>query len=451
MITSDTYSLIVGMGATGLSIARYLSKRGERFCLFDTRSDAALAKQFTIEFPAVNQYFATLGDDVIASAKELVLSPGVSREENIVVKALQYGKPVIGDIELFLREAKAPVIGITGSNGKSTVTTLLGLIAKSCGLNVGVGGNIGIPALELLDASFALYILELSSFQLESTSSPHLEVACVLNISPDHMDRYNTLADYVTAKQRIFWGAKHVVYSLDDPLTRPPIAKGVERYGFGFPHGAELEETAYTFSPETGWLLCGGDRLIQKDDIKIKGLHNIRNALACFAICDAAGIRRAACCDVLQRFTGLPHRCEWVTERNGVTFINDSKATNVGAAEAAIRGLAPEYNGIILIAGGDGKGASFSELGKNINACVRVLVLIGTDAQKIAGSVAEHVKICFASTMESAVQVAESCAEYGDVILLAPACASFDMFANFEERGQMFVDAVMSGKIKEAV
>lgn len=440
----NQYSLIVGMGATGFSIARFLDKKGERFEFFDTRAPSIFVEKFDSAFPSAKKHFVSLNDDVILNSNEIYLSPGVSRSESIVTKAIKSGKSVVGDIELFLREVEKPVIGITGSNGKSTVTTLVALAAEHANIDVAVGGNIGTPALDLLNQEAELYVLELSSFQLESTYSPTLAVACNLNISVDHMDRYDTLNEYVMAKQRIFNGAKHAIYALDDPLTIPTKVDNQKRYGFGLNLGNDVDEKQFVFCPESGFLKTGEYKLISKEDINIKGIHNIKNALALFAIADAAGIDVSACRSVLKSFGGLPHRCEVVLEEKAITYINDSKATNVGATQAAIQGLAPEFGSIVLIAGGDGKGADFSDLTKSINQSVRVLVLIGVDAPEIAANINSFVDIINATDMQEAVRVARTKAFSGDVVLLSPACASLDMYDNFEERGADFIRCVKS-------
>ncbi len=443
LIATDKYSLIVGMGATGLSIARYLHAQQQRFCLFDTRASSTLTATFSERFPEAPQYFGTIDEAVLNGAQQVLLSPGVSREEPIIASALAQNIPVIGDIELFLRAVNKPVIGITGSNGKSTVTTMVGQAAEKSGYQVAVGGNIGIPALDLLQQDSAdLYVLELSSFQLESTLKPTLDVACILNVSPDHMDRYRSIAQYLMAKQKIYWGAKNVVYSLDDRLSQPPVANNVQRYGFGLAPSIEKQEKQFYFSADDGHLMADDQVLMHKDEIKMAGSHNLSNALALFAIADAANIQTQACVGVLKTFPGLAHRCQWVSEHNGLTYINDSKATNVGAAQAAILGLAPEYSGLVLIAGGDGKGAEFTELAKSINAHVRAVILIGKDAPNIAQGIDAHVQLFTEQSLQAAVEKAHAIGQQGEAVLLSPACASFDMFSSFEDRGQQFIDAV---------
>lgn len=442
VVNNKQYSLIVGMGATGYSIARYLQNKGEAFHIFDTRTSSIMEEQFSSMFPNAKRYFVDIDESIILGAHEIYLSPGVSRDEHIITKALALGKSVVGDIELFLRAVDKPVIGITGSNGKSTVTTLVGLVLKEDGRRVAVGGNIGTPALELLGTQADIYVLELSSFQLESITIPQLFIACNLNVSADHMDRYDSISAYVMAKQQIFLDAQNAIYNLDDSLTRPPAFDGMTRYGFGLESGIGEGEKQVIFSPQNGWLSFNNEKIIAKDNVKLKGIHNVRNVLATLAIAHAAGVDFEVCKKVLASFPGLSHRCELIAEHEGITFINDSKATNVGATKAAIDGMAAEFRDIVLIAGGEGKGADFSELGKSIRQNIRTLILIGKDAKQIAEQVDANVNTVFASDMNDAVAKAVSLAGSGDLILLSPACASFDMFNSFEDRGKVFTDCV---------
>ncbi len=455
---TNEYSVVVGMGATGLSIAQHLAKLGEQFCVFDTRPSSVLAETFHEYFPEAKLYFGQIDDEIIKNAKQICLSPGVSREERVVSLALENGLPVVGDIELFIRANTKPVIGITGSNGKSTVTTLVGMAAEMSGVHTAVGGNIGIPALDLLEQNAELVVLELSSFQLESTTRLNLDVACILNVSPDHMDRYESIQEYVEAKKRIYNGAKHIVFNFDDRLTRVAASGTCSTRSFSL----EMTEAAandgditlYVFDRETENLTIVNQQvLMKKSEIKVKGTHNVANALALFAIADAYGLQREACVRALNEFSGLPHRTQWVAEIEGVTFINDSKATNVGAAEAAIKGLASECNKLILIAGGDGKGADFTSLGETIREYVKSAVLLGKDAQAIAdaiGQIPNDVQIEMCETLESCVDKAKALAGAGDVVLLSPACASLDMFNNFQERGELFTTLVTKTENRES-
>jgi len=445
LIATDEHYVIMGLGKTGLSVARYLSRRGVRFSVVDTR----------MQPPALNELKALdetipvfLGDDMKSSetrclnATAIVLSPGLSRTEPLIEKALENNIPVTTDIALFLKEVSCPVIGITGSNGKTTVTTLVGEVFKAAGKKVCVAGNIGLPALDALEADLDFAILELSSFQLESLIKPELAVACVLNLSEDHMDRYNSMADYCRAKQNIFRGAKSVVYNLDDKLTQPPVVNGVSRFGFGLEKHVEEGEKKYLYSASNKTLDVDGKEVLEAAALKMFGRHNIANALAVLAISDAAGIPREAVYSTLVTFPGLKHRCQWVAEKNGVTFINDSKATNVGAAVAALSGLADEFTMMVLIVGGEGKNADFSDLANAVNRWVSVLVLIGRDADFIANQVDTHITKLTASSMSDAVNKAYAHCKNNGVVLLSPACASFDMFSGFEDRGEQFIQAV---------
>ncbi|WP_045826104.1 UDP-N-acetylmuramoyl-L-alanine--D-glutamate ligase [Teredinibacter turnerae] len=445
LLASDKYVVIVGLGATGLSVARYLHLRGERFSVVDTREQPPGADELMALDNNVDHHFGAVEQpqiDLLLNATEIVLSPGVDRRTDFIQAALNNKVPVVGDIELFLREVQVPVVGITGSNGKSTVTTLMAAVGAKAGFKTCAAGNIGLPVLDALQENAELYILELSSFQLESVSRPGLTVACMLNVSEDHMDRYNRFVDYCMAKQRIYFGAQNVVYNIDDKLTQPPIVDGVARRGFSLNRPIEEGESAFYFSSDTGNLCAGNDQIVNIDQLKVFGRHNVANVLAVFAMADALNIPRASTCDAVREFSGLDHRCQWVAKKRDVTFINDSKATNVGAAQAAITGLAPSFNRILLIAGGDGKGANFASFGKLVDARVAVLILIGRDADAIADSVAGPTHIVRAQTMTDAVHVAFSSAEAGDLVLLSPACASFDMFAGFVDRGRQFAAAV---------
>lgn len=448
LIATDNPTVVVGMGLTGLSVARHLAKKGANFFLVDTREELPKTTwQRVAEIqaicPSMKVANGALDQDLLCAAKQIVLSPGVALATPEIQAAKSAGVDIVGDVELFLRERKAPVIGITGSNGKSTVTTLVGLAAKNAGIKVAVGGNIGVPVLDLLEANDTeLYVLELSSFQLESIRRAQLDVACVLNISPDHMDRYPSLAHYCQAKQRIYFGAKKIVYNLEDPLTIPPIMQGVERIGFSSRKITEENEKHILLNSDSNMLSIEGQDVIATSNIKIAGAHNVKNALAALAICDAAGIELAGLEKALSEFGGLPHRCQWVAEKSGVTYINDSKATNVGSAQAAIEGLADRFSRIILIAGGDGKGTDFGPLAKVIKQYVAHVVLIGADALKIESAIGESVMCAHVQTLNAAVKQAALLAKSGDLVLLSPACASLDMFANYEQRGNEFVLAV---------
>lgn len=450
LIASDTKNLIVGAGATGLSVARYLEGQGSSYEVFDTRNEASLSDGFLKINRDSVVHLGVYEPSILQGVTRIILSPGVSREEEIVVEALKENIDVVSDISVFLESVSAPVVGITGTNGKSTVTTMMGQVAKAAGLRVGVGGNLGTPALDLIDTRNQLYVLELSSFQLESTDNANLSVAVNLNVSEDHIDRHGSLAKYFQAKQKIFHGAKSVVYNLNDTLTQPPLVAGVKRFGFGFEKSQEKNERQFYIN-EHNQLMCDGELLIDGADIKLKGQHNMKNVLAVFAISDALGIDRFHVINVAKQFSGLAHRCEVFLEKNGVTYINDSKATNVGAMISAVEGYYDAFDQVVLIAGGVGKGQNFSPLGRLLSTHSIDLVLFGEDAEEIYSETPEESKVSLVSSLEDAVAKAQDIVEgssfktssaKNSLVLLSPACASFDMFKNYEERGDAFKAAV---------
>lgn len=444
LIANNKMTAIVGMGITGQSVARYLSEKNLPFVWLDTREQPPMLESLQQQYPNFKFETGELSVDTLCSVSEIILSPGICPELPALMQAQQEGVSIIGDIELFLREAEAPLIAITGSNAKSTVTTLVGDMASADGKAVGVGGNIGVPVLELLLQPADLYVLELSSFQLETIENLGAKVATVLNISEDHMDRYDSLAHYHRVKQKIYFGAEQVVVNRADPLTNPPIAEGVKRYSFGL---NTPDRAGFGLVQKGGqeWLAFEFKPLMSAADIRMPGRHNIENALAALAIGYAAGLSMDAMLQTLKTFKGLAHRCEWVAECRGIQFYNDSKGTNVGATLAALNGLSKADGRIVLIAGGVGKGADFSDLQQPLSKA-RGLVLIGEDAARIAAAVGEATTVVYADTMTDAVHKALQMAHCGDDVLLSPACASFDMFSGFEARGDAFVAAV-----KEAI
>jgi UDP-N-acetylmuramoylalanine--D-glutamate ligase len=441
LIATSELSLIVGLGITGLSVARYLARLGRAFVVADKAPKAESLALFQREFPRARVLLGEFDYTQWQGVTELILSPGVPRKHPAIVAALADGLPVIGDIELFVRAARAPIVAITGANGKTTVTTLVGEMAKTAGIQVRVGGNLGTPALDLLDPQATLYVLELSSFQLESTSSLKAAAATILNITPDHMDRYASLQEYAFTKQRIYKYAQHLVVNRDDPLTFPPLAQDaqVTRFGLAEP---DLKDFGLRRETDGLYLALGLRNLIAVSELKLRGLHNYANALAAMALGRAAGISEAAMLDTLRSFSGLPHRCQLVLSHQGVDFINDSKATNIGATEAALKGLAQERPNIVLIAGGDGKGADFAPLMNVIRRCVKAVTLIGKDAEKLARVCSPWVPTVICASFAEAVRKAAEFAAPGDTVLLSPACASLDMFKNYEDRGQQFCQLV---------
>ena len=440
LIASSKLKVVVGIGATGLSVARHLSQLGERFVMLDSRQQPPCLEQLKTEFPDVRVALGEFVVDSFDGADEVILSPGLSRQLPAVQAVLQSGVSVVSDIELFARSANAPIIAITGSNGKSTVTTLVGDMCVAAGRNVGVGGNLGTPALELLDKNAQIYVLELSSFQLESVYSLNAEVAVVLNISPDHMDRYGSLLDYHQAKHRIFGGARQVVVNCADKLSVPLISDKVKSWSYGLDRP---DFSGFGLVEQDGkpWLAYQFERLMPESELGIKGRHNTSNALAALALGSAVGLPMDVMLQVLRQFKGLPHRCQTVASLNDVTYINDSKATNVGATLAAINGLAGRDN-LILIAGGQAKGQDFAPLAKALSGAVKQIVLIGEDASVIGDAVSGSVATLYSTSLQNAVEVSQKIARPGDVVLLSPACASFDMFSGFEDRGEQFIAAV---------
>ncbi|MEQ9464411.1 MAG: UDP-N-acetylmuramoyl-L-alanine--D-glutamate ligase [Haliea sp.] len=442
LIASSGDEVIFGLGATGLSCARYLHRQGRRFTVIDTRSAPPELATLQHEMPGVPVFAGDIPETIVSRGGEWVVSPGIALEDPLVVRAVDAGAEVVGDIDLFMRAARAPVVGITGSNAKSTVTALLGEMAREAGLNVGVGGNLGTPALDLLADDRELYVLELSSFQLERAGDLGLAVATVLNVSADHLDRHGTLPRYHQAKHRIFRACRKAVVNRDDPLTLPLLATDVPVISWRL-REPELDGFGLRLVAGVETLCLGFDPLLPVAELGIKGRHNVANALAAFALGHAAGLALEAMVVAARRFTGLPHRCQLVTEAGGVRFVNDSKGTNVGATVAALKGLASNRN-IVLIAGGVGKGQDFRQLRAPLQASCKALVVIGEAAAEIESAGADIVPVQHAADMADAVARAGALATAGDVVLLSPACASFDMFSGYPARGAAFVAAVES-------
>ncbi|TBU78522.1 UDP-N-acetylmuramoyl-L-alanine--D-glutamate ligase [Phytopseudomonas daroniae] len=442
LIASDQFRIVVGLGKSGMSLVRYLARQGVRFAVVDTRANPPELSTLREQFPQVEVRCGELDVEFLGRASELLISPGLAVATPALQEAAKRGAKLSGDIDLFARAAKAPIIAITGSNAKSTVTTLVGEMAAAAGRKVAVGGNLGTPALDLLADDVELYVIELSSFQLETTELLNAEVATCLNVSEDHMDRYADLPAYHLAKHRVFRGARQVVVNRDDPLSRPMIADQVPCWSFGlgkpdFKRFGLLEENGEKY------LAYQFEALLPVRELKIRGAHNQSNALAALALGHAVGLPMATMLDTLKGFTGLPHRCQWVGERAGVSYYDDSKATNVGAALAAIEGLGDDIAGkLVLIAGGDGKGADFSSLRKPVAAHCRAVILLGRDADRLTAVLEGAVEIVRVDSLQAAVEQAARIAQDGDAVLLSPACASLDMFKNFEERGRLFAQAV---------
>jgi UDP-N-acetylmuramoylalanine--D-glutamate ligase len=413
---------------------------GVPFSVIDTRTKPPGLDTLRAQMPDVDVYAGDYPDELITSAAELIVSPGIALDDPLVVAAREAGVEILGDIDLFVREAQAPVIGITGSNAKSTVTELVGEMARQSGINVGVGGNLGTPALDLLGTDRELYVLELSSFQLERAGKLGLAVATVLNISPDHLDRHGSMVKYHQAKHRIFFGCGKAVVHTDDALTVPLLEDKVPvvRWRLGEP---ALDGFGLRLQDGEEFICLGLQTLLPVTAVRMAGRHNLANALAALALGQAAGLPLAIMLDTLQQFPGLPHRCEVVADIDGVRFVNDSKGTNVGATQAALEGLGGDRD-ILLIAGGLGKGANFRELIPAVTRHCRQVFTIGEDAELIADALGTAVTVSHASSLDGAVQQAAQLAQAGDTVLLSPACASFDMFPGFVARGEAFAAAV---------
>jgi len=440
MVANERRTLVVGLGKTGLSVARYLLHRGIPVAIVDSRAEPPGLKQLRADLPAdVALFLGGFEDAVFDRAEQIIVSPGVALTTPQLQAARERGIAITGDIELFAQVATAPVVAITGSNGKSTVTTLLNAMAQRAGVTVRTGGNIGTPALDLLgDTEPDLYVLELSSFQLETTQSLQPAAAVVLNISADHMDRYPDMEAYAAAKQAIYSHAALQIVNADDPAAarladpdRPQV-----RYTQQTPAAGE-----YGICAREGitWLACGDEMIMPVSEIGMAGRHNTVNALAALALGAAVGLPRDAMVETLREFHGLPHRMQRVSEHNGVTWYNDSKGTNVGATLAAIDGVDTR---VVLIAGGDAKGADLSPLADALQRKGRGAVLIGKAAAELQSLLAGVLPVELADAMTQAVELAAGMAQPGDAVLLSPACASTDMYRDFRERGDVFVAAV---------
>jgi UDP-N-acetylmuramoylalanine--D-glutamate ligase len=436
-------TLVVGLGTTGLSCVRHLRRLGRRVTAVDSRVSPPALAAVSQEFPEVRVTLGGFSHQAFQDVGDIVVSPGVSLSEPALQQALAARIPVCGDIELFARAVGAtPVVAITGSNGKSTVTTMVAEMLRMDGRRVKVGGNLGMPALSLLEGDRPeVYVLELSSFQLETTDSLHPQVAAVLNVSADHMDRYAGVEEYASTKARIFAGRGVMVLNRDDGRVAAMARAGrqVVFYTLGVPRA---DEFGLQPGDDGGHLSLGETSIVAANALKVAGRHNIANALAAMAIANVLGVSQDAMARVLKNFRGLPHRCQLVADVGGVRWYDDSKATNVGATVASISGLGRRSGGLILIAGGDAKDADFSALQEPLGRHVGLLLLIGRDAGRIAAVAQGVVEIVHAEGMADAVEIAHARAQPGDSVLLAPACASFDMYRSYEERGDAFAAEV---------
>jgi UDP-N-acetylmuramoylalanine--D-glutamate ligase len=438
------YTVIMGMGKTGTACARFLAQHQVKVVVMDNRIEPpGLSTLQQSSFP-ITCLTGCFDAEQLAQATEIIISPGISQREPALTLAQAKGVPIISEIELFARYVNAPVVAITGSNGKSTVTTLVGEMAKQAGWQVRVGGNLGIPAIELLSFPAPdLYVLELSSFQLETTYSLNPKAAVVLNISEDHMDRYQYLDEYIAAKQLIYRGDGVVVINADDPRVVAMLPPQRRSLSFSL----QANQGDFSVAQHQGELYLVRVQatvvtpLLPAKAVKLPGSMMRANVLSALALGEAVGLPMLPMLETIQSFTGLPHRCVWVANTQGVDWYNDSKGTNVGATIAAIQNL-DKSGHVILIAGGEGKGADFTPLAHVVSQHCRACVLIGRDAPLIAAAIGKSVAVYYAQSMAAAVIQAATLAQPGDAVLLSPACASFDMFNNYEHRGQVFETAV---------
>lgn len=433
---------VIGLGATGYSVVRYLHARGLAVRVLDSRSVPPLAEKLARHYADVELVTGPLDYAQLADSALLIVSPGVALREPALRKAKQAGALLVGDIELFVQENALPIIAITGSNGKSTVTSLVGEMCSAGGINPLVAGNIGLPVLDALtdQIEYEIAVLELSSFQLETTSKLNAESATILNISADHMDRYESMGDYLLAKARILRGAHRAVLPRHDAQLGQ-LSNVAETLSF------ELDEPSndsdFGVRRKSGArLLCKGKQAFLKlQKVPLLGLHNVKNILAALALVDFLQIPRDALVKAITSFKGLPHRMQTIADHNGVTWVNDSKATNIGAASTALQNL---ENEVVWIAGGQGKGADFRELRAAVNDQIKLVIVLGEDADQIVAALDDLLPIERVDNMRQAVEVAGEQADAGSVVLLSPACASFDMYRSFEHRGDDFVRCVQS-------
>nr|WP_154325313.1 UDP-N-acetylmuramoyl-L-alanine--D-glutamate ligase [Pantoea sp. 201603H] len=421
--------VIIGLGLTGLSCVDFFVAQGVTPRVMDTRVSPPGLDKLTDN---IECHLGSLNDQWLLDADLIVASPGMALAHPSLIDAAQAGVEIVGDIELFCREAQAPIVAITGSNGKSTVTMLVGEMAKAAGWSVGVGGNIGLPALTLLQKPAQLYVLELSSFQLETTYSLKAAAATILNVTEDHMDRYPLgLQQYRAAKLRIYENAKTCIVNADDALTLP--VRGADARCVSF--GVDVGDYHLNYQQGGVWLRAQGEKVLNVNEMNMVGQHNYTNALAALALADAVGLPRTTSLKALTTFSGLPHRFQRVHERNGVCWINDSKATNVGSTEAALSGLKVEGT-LWLLLGGEGKSADFTPLTRYLQGENIRTYCFGRDADELA-SLRPDIAVCTETLQQAMEQIAPQ-VKSGDTVLLSPACASLDQFRNFEQRGDCF-------------
>ncbi|MCG2573324.1 UDP-N-acetylmuramoyl-L-alanine--D-glutamate ligase [Acinetobacter sp. ME22] len=443
LIQRGGLKVVAGLGISGVSAVNFLVEQGYQVAVTDSRATPPGHDQIPSH---VQTSFGKLDVDLLLQAEEIILSPGLAPQLPEIQQAIAKGISVVGDVQLLRRATEVPIVAITGSNAKSTVTTLVGLMAKDAGKKVAVGGNLGRPALDLLKDDPELLVLELSSFQLETTSHLNAEVAVVLNMSEDHLDRHGDMWGYHQAKHRIFQGVKKVVFNRDDNLTRPLVPDTTPMQSFGL-NAPDIHQYGILKDLDgTIWLAHGRERLLKSSEMYIQGTHNVANALACLALGEAIGLPMDSMLETLKNFKGLEHRCEYVATVNDVRYYNDSKGTNIGATLAAIDGLGAaievQQGKVAVILGGQGKGQDFKALRDSLQKYVKVAVLMGEDAPVIEQAIEGTTTLLHAQSLAQAVQLCQQQTHANDVVLLSPACASFDMFKGYADRGHQFVACV---------
>ncbi|NNP71907.1 UDP-N-acetylmuramoyl-L-alanine--D-glutamate ligase [Acinetobacter defluvii] len=443
LIQRGGLKVVAGLGISGVSAVNFLHGHGYRVAVTDSREVPPGHDKIPNE---VQTRFGHFDQELLLQAEEIVISPGLDPKLPEIQAAIAKGIPVISEIQILRRATDKPIVAITGSNAKSTVTTLIGLMAQDAGVKAAVGGNLGRPALDLTHDDPDVYILELSSFQLETTSNLNAEVAVVLNMSEDHLDRHGDMFGYHAAKHRIFQGVKKVVFNRDDALTRPLVPDVTPMQSFGL-NAPDLNQYGILKDNDgTIWLARGRERLLKSADMYIQGTHNVANALACLALGEAIGLPLETMLETLKTFKGLEHRCEFVKEVQGVRYYNDSKGTNIGATLAAIDGLGAAIEAqagkVAIILGGQGKGQDFTALRDSLTQYAKVAVLIGEDRSMIEKAIEGTTTLLHAESLQEAVELCQQNTHAHDVVLLSPACASFDMFTGYPERGHRFVEFV---------
>ncbi|MDN3650528.1 UDP-N-acetylmuramoyl-L-alanine--D-glutamate ligase [Reinekea marina] len=442
LIAADKHYCVVGLGMTGVSCVRYLAARGKSFSVIDSRQNPPGLDEITRDFPDVTVLTGRFDEAFLARANTLVMSPGVALATPEIQTAIKNGAQVTSDIELFLSEFSGQVIAITGSNAKSTVTRWMGLALENGNKKALIGGNIGNAVLDHVDEAFDVAVLELSSFQLELLPKLNADVACVLNISEDHLDRYDSMAHYQQAKQRIYFGTQHAVFNRADVMTAPLVPDSVKVTSFALDE-PDLNQYGVRLENNQRVICKGFESIMTVNELALPGEHNIANAMAVIALADAVDNDRQATISALKTFSGLPHRCEEVGTIDGVRYFNDSKSTNVGSTLAAINGLGKPEKNIVLLLGGQGKNQDFSPLVNAVAAVCKKVICFGEDGEALSRLISGSLLV---ETMNQALDLAKTIAESGEIVLLSPACASFDQFKNFEARGNEFVTWVETAK-----